>query len=707
MSNTLIKLKKSSVAGKAPLVGDLDYGELALNYADGKLYYKNSSNQIASFGDSAQSETLFDAKFDTKTTTNLSEGTNLYYTTARADSDAKHAIDVTDAGGDGSLTYNSDTGVITYTGPSASEVRAHFSAGANLNVTNGVFALDSAIASPLDYINLRARDPIAYSEGRLFYHDEYKALTVYNDIDSVALQVGFEEWIRVYNNSGSTIPNGTPVYTTGVFGETPTIAAADAATEAHARVIGIATHDINNSSVGIVTTRGLLSGIDTSSLTAGQKIHLAADGSIQNPAPTYPYYPVDLGWCVVSDSANGYLYVTIENHTYEQFRVIGNQHIGGDLTVVGDLTVTGTQSVVSQANLAVDNSFIYTNSGDTIGASNTNFTGSGLNDAALTGHYSGTTTDKSFYIRIDGVGTGTGGVDTFEWALDSDFASPIATTVDITGSNQLLADGINVNFNATTGHTSGDRWYGSASPINVDAGFASNRNTGTTGVGYTHMGLFFDVTDEQWKLFKSYDPEPEGTIDTTDSSYEKGTLEANIVGNLTGNVTGNVTGTASNASALNSLASTQFLRSDTADTKTSGDLSFSDGVKAIFGNGSDLQIHHDGSNSYVDFGNTAVTSRTATTTTTSQTPIVSFSATTYGSAEVVISAKDGNNRHTTKMLIVHNGTTASAVEYGIVSTASELATYEVDISGGNVRILATPASINSTVFNVSITLIAA
>lgn len=40
MSNTAIKLKKSGATGNTP--SGLDYGELALNYADGKLYYKNS-----------------------------------------------------------------------------------------------------------------------------------------------------------------------------------------------------------------------------------------------------------------------------------------------------------------------------------------------------------------------------------------------------------------------------------------------------------------------------------------------------------------------------------------------------------------------------------------------------------------------------------------------------------------------------------------
>lgn len=48
MSNKII-LKKSSVVAKVPLTSDLEYGELALNYADGKLYFKNSSNVVNSF----------------------------------------------------------------------------------------------------------------------------------------------------------------------------------------------------------------------------------------------------------------------------------------------------------------------------------------------------------------------------------------------------------------------------------------------------------------------------------------------------------------------------------------------------------------------------------------------------------------------------------------------------------------------------------
>ncbi len=49
MANRII-LKKSSLAGKIPLTSDLEYGELAINYTDGRLYYKNSNNTVGQVG---------------------------------------------------------------------------------------------------------------------------------------------------------------------------------------------------------------------------------------------------------------------------------------------------------------------------------------------------------------------------------------------------------------------------------------------------------------------------------------------------------------------------------------------------------------------------------------------------------------------------------------------------------------------------------
>lgn len=54
MANKIV-LKKSSVAAKVPVAGDLDFGELAINYTDGKLYFKKADNTIDAFTTAAAS----------------------------------------------------------------------------------------------------------------------------------------------------------------------------------------------------------------------------------------------------------------------------------------------------------------------------------------------------------------------------------------------------------------------------------------------------------------------------------------------------------------------------------------------------------------------------------------------------------------------------------------------------------------------------
>jgi hypothetical protein len=61
-------------------------------------------------------------------------------------------LSVTDSGGDGSLAYNNTTGVFTYTGPSASDVRAHFSAGTGITITTGAIAVDTSTIATQSYV---------------------------------------------------------------------------------------------------------------------------------------------------------------------------------------------------------------------------------------------------------------------------------------------------------------------------------------------------------------------------------------------------------------------------------------------------------------------------------------------------------------------------------------------------------------------------
>jgi hypothetical protein len=93
---------------------------------------------------------------------------------------------------------------------------------------------------------------------------------------------------------------------------------------------------------------------------------------------------------------------------------------------------------------------------------------------------------------------------------------------------------------------------------------------------------------------------------------------------------------------------------------------------------------------------------TSSTSSTSQTAIKSFGASGWKSAEMLVQVRETSSGDTqlSKLLVCHDGTTAVATEYGVANTGGILASFDVDISGGNVRLLATTASANATTYDV-------
>jgi hypothetical protein len=78
MANKVL-LKKSSVIGKIPLATDLDYGEIALNYADEKLYFKNTSDQIKSLGGGGGTTPTYTKQLNFVGPVNIGTGTLRWY----------------------------------------------------------------------------------------------------------------------------------------------------------------------------------------------------------------------------------------------------------------------------------------------------------------------------------------------------------------------------------------------------------------------------------------------------------------------------------------------------------------------------------------------------------------------------------------------------------------------------------------------------
>jgi len=88
----------------------------------------------------------------------------------------------------------------------------------------------------------------------------------------------------------------------------------------------------------------------------------------------------------------------------------------------------------------------------TPGISTTLFNGSGLDDCSSSGTFSGSVS-KRFRIQVDSVGA----TDTFKWSNDGGKTWE-STSVNMTASAQILEEGIEVIFTATTGHTVDDYW---------------------------------------------------------------------------------------------------------------------------------------------------------------------------------------------------------------------------------------------------------
>jgi hypothetical protein len=86
---------------------------------------------------------------------------------------------------------------------------------------------------------------------------------------------------------------------------------------------------------------------------------------------------------------------------------------------------------------------------------------------------------------------------------------------------------------------------------------------------------------------------------------------------------------------------------------------------------------------------------------TSSTEIYSFPASQYRSARVQVQISQGTDYQTSDLLLIHNGSTSSLIEYASISTNDYLGTFESIISGGNVSLRILMASASSSTVKVA------
>lgn len=350
----------------------------------------------------------------------------------------------------------------------------------------------SGSVNNVDYIDFNTASAVpAWKSGRVFWDDVDGALSVYNAEQDISLQIGQENWTRVYNNTGVTILNGTVVRLSGSHGDVPTIEkarsiAVSGSVNINNQILGLATHDIEDNSIGYITTQGLVHGLDTSLLTEGATIFVSQSaGILTTTAPSPPYELIPVGVCVKqSPGGSGIIYVAVQqpidfsdlssaevgvysygdiwvyrpsgsfgvwNHSKQlsgSYGLTGSLNITGSLTasstfISGNVTVLGTASI----NNLIINQIGYSSGsnqlGDAVDDTQTLYGTVTIPTGSL--KVSGSTTITGSLIVTNGI---TGSFSGSGLISSSSFASTSSYPWFLTGSN-IAYNGNNVGINET------------------------------------------------------------------------------------------------------------------------------------------------------------------------------------------------------------------------------------------------------------------
>ena len=170
----------------------------------------------------------------------------------------------------------------------------------------------------VDYIDFTTNANVAISESLLTWNADAGTLA-FGVEGGLPLNIGTENLVRVYNNTGSPLAKGDVVSVTGAQGQTPTVGLSSASSEALSRdTLGIVQETIPNGDTGFVCTFGVVNNINTYGTTAGDPIYLSTTaGDFTSTEPQAPNHIVMLGWVVrvanTPSSTNGQIFVTINN----------------------------------------------------------------------------------------------------------------------------------------------------------------------------------------------------------------------------------------------------------------------------------------------------------------------------------------------------------------------------------------------------------
>jgi len=174
----------------------------------------------------------------------------------------------------------------------------------------------SGLTMPFDSITFNTAKNGTVGVGEVEYNDTQGSLIQGLKGGNVTNVIGQQLHQRVNNRTGATLAKGTAVYLSGSQGNRITVAKALATSDpTSANTFGIVAESIDSNQSGFIITEGLITGLNTSTLTEDSAVYLSPTvaGALTSTKPQAPQHSVYIGVCVKSNNGSGELFVKIRN----------------------------------------------------------------------------------------------------------------------------------------------------------------------------------------------------------------------------------------------------------------------------------------------------------------------------------------------------------------------------------------------------------
>jgi len=370
-------------------------------------------------------------------------------------------VDNTDAGGDvvgpASATDNAITRFDQTTGKLIQNSTVTLDDNGNIINANSI-GLDTTPAT------------VPTTVGTMSWDDGDGVPTVALKGGNVNLQVGTQEYARVYNDSGTTLTKGQAVYISGAQGNRVAVRLARANVEATSfGTIGLVAETMANGAEGFIIVSGALYKLDTTGLTAGATVYVSPTtaGAITTTKPQAPDQLVVVGWVERVDNIVGSIYVKIDNgYEIDELHDVQITSPQSGNLLIYDATTTPT-GVWKNANLTDGTGITITEGAGSVTIANAGVTqataGTGISVSAGTGNVTITNTAPDQTVSLS-AGTGISTSGTYPNFTITNTAPD--QTVSLTGAGTTTISGTYPNFTIT----SDDQFDGTVTSVDLTAG---------------------------------------------------------------------------------------------------------------------------------------------------------------------------------------------------------------------------------------------